>query len=215
MAGVNESVPYPRHYHASYPRTKALAEQLVLAANSAQLATVSLRPHLIWGPGDNHLVPRILERGRKGQLRRVGSGDNLVDTLYIDNAVHAHLQAAAALAPGSAVAGKAYFIANDEPLPLWELIDRILAAEDLPPVTRRISPALAYAAGAFLEGVYRTLRLAGEPRMTRFVARELATAHWFDLTAARTDFGYCPRISVSEGLQRLRQWLLTGDAGDI
>ncbi|MFO7577803.1 MAG: NAD-dependent epimerase/dehydratase family protein [Pelovirga sp.] len=214
MAGVNESVPYPRHYHASYPRTKALAEQLVLAASSPQLATVALRPHLIWGPGDNHLVPRILDRGRKGQLRRVGSGDNLVDTLYIDNAVHAHLQAAAVLAPGSAVAGKAYFIANGEPLPLWELIDRILAAGDLPPVTRSISPALAYAAGALLEGVYRTLRLAGEPRMTRFVARELATAHWFDLTAARTDFNYCPGITVAEGLQRLRQWLHHEVAGD-
>ncbi len=207
MEGVDESAPYPQHFHAVYPQTKAQAEQLVLAANGDQLATVALRPHLIWGPGDNHLVPRILERGRKGQLRRIGKGDNLIDAVYIDNAAMAHLQAAQQLAIGSPVAGKVYFIANNEPIPLWDLVNQILAAGNLPPVTRTISPQLAYLVGALLETIYKNLRLTGEPRMTRFVARELATAHWFDLSAARRDFGYLPQVSIKEGMERLRVWL--------
>mgnify|MGYP000845356562 FL=1 len=207
MEGVDESVPYPAHFEAHYPRTKAEAEQLVLAANGPMLATTALRPHLIWGPGDNHLVPRILDRGRRGRLRRIGNRPNLVDTLYIDNAADAHLQAADALAVGSPVAGKAYFLAQGEPKPVWEVVDRILAAGGLPPVTRVISPRVAYAAGWLLEKTYSLLRLSGEPPMTRFVARELSTAHWFDLSAARRDFGYHPRISFDEGMQRLAAWL--------
>ncbi len=214
MEGVDESAPYPQHFHASYPQTKAQAEQLVLAANDDQLATVALRPHLIWGPGDNHLVPRILERGRSGQLRRIGKGDNLIDAVYIDNAARAHLQAAEKLAIGSRVAGKAYFIANNEPIPLWDLVNQILAAGNLPPVTRTISPQLAYLAGVALEAIYKNLRLAGEPRMTRFVARELATAHWFDLSAAQRDFGYLPQINTQAGMERLRCWLQQEQCGD-
>ena len=207
MEGVDEAVPYPTHFHSFYPQTKAEAEQLVLAANSDQLATVALRPHLIWGPGDNHLVPRILERGRQGALRKIGQRPCLVDTIYIDNAAAAHLQAAAHLEINSPVAGKAYFLSNDEPLPLWEVVNRILAAGEIPPVTKSISPALAYAIGTLLEKVYHLLNLKGEPRMTRFVARELSTAHWFDLSAAKRDFAYAPKVSIDEGMQRLKAWL--------
>jgi nucleoside-diphosphate-sugar epimerase len=204
---IDESTPYPTHYHAPYPRTKAQAERLVLAANGPGLATVSLRPHLIWGPGDNHLVPRLIARARAGQLRRVGHRPCLVDTTWIDNAAQAHLDAADRLAPGSAPTGKAYFISNGEPVPLWEMVDRLLAAAGLPPVKRTVPAPLAYAAGAVLEMVHSALRLPGEPRMTRFVARELSTAHWFDLTAARRDLGYAPKVSVAVGLQRLTDWL--------
>jgi nucleoside-diphosphate-sugar epimerase len=209
MEGVDESVPYPGHYEAFYPQTKAEAEQLVLQANDQALATVALRPHLIWGPEDNHLVPRILERGAKGALRKLGSRECLADTLYIDNAALAHLQAADHLDIGSTVAGKAYFLSQGEPLPIWDVVNRILDAGGLPPVTRTISPELAYKVGALLEKVYTLLRLKGEPRMTRFVARELSTAHWFDLGAAYRDFGYQPRISFDEGIERLREWLAT------
>ncbi|PLX99029.1 MAG: 3-beta hydroxysteroid dehydrogenase [Desulfuromonas sp.] len=207
MEGVDETVPYPEHFHSWYPQTKAEAEKYVLAANDTSLATVSLRPHLIWGPEDNHLVPRILARGRAGALKRIGSRDCLVDTVYIDNAAKAHIQAAEKLAIGSCVAGKAYFIANDEPRPLWEIVDAILAAGGLPPVRGTVSPGVAYAAGWLLEKSYGLLKLKGEPRMTRFVARELATAHWFDLSAAKRDFGYHPDVSIDEGLQRLKAWL--------
>ena len=207
MEGVDESVPYPEHYEAFYPQTKAEAEQLVLQANDRELATVALRPHLIWGPEDNHLVPRILERGAKGALRKIGHRECLADTIYIDNAALAHLQAADHLAIGSAVSGKAYFLSQGEPLPVWTVINRILDAGGLPPVTRSISPELAYHVGAALEKIYTLFKLKGEPRMTRFVARELSTAHWFDLSAARRDFGYRPVISFDEGIERLREWL--------
>jgi len=209
MEGVDESVPYPEHFEAFYPQTKAEAEQLVLQANDQTLATVALRPHLIWGPEDNHLVPRILERGAKGALRKLGSRECLVDTLYIDNAALAHLQAADHLDVGSAVAGKAYFLSQGEPLPIWDVVNRILGAGGLAPVTRTISPSLAYKIGAILEKVYGLLNLKGEPRMTRFVAKELSTSHWFDLSAAKNDFGYQPEVTFDEGMERLREWLVT------
>jgi nucleoside-diphosphate-sugar epimerase len=208
VEGGNESLPYPTRYEAHYPKTKAMAEQMVLAANSPELATVALRPHLIWGPGDNHLVPRIVAKGRAGKLRRIGDRPNLVDTVYVDNAARAHLQAADRLTPGSPPAGKAYFISNGQPLPLWEMVNHILAAADIPPVTRSISPKLAYTIGCICEGLWGLLHLPGEPPMTRFLAHELATAHWFDISAARRDFSYDPVVSIDEGLVRLRQWLL-------
>lgn len=207
MEGVDESVPYPSHYEAHYPRTKAEAERLVRAANGADLATVSLRPHLIWGPGDNHLVPRLLARARAGRLRRIGRADRRIDSIYIDNAAEAHLLAADRLFPGSPIAGKVYFLSNGEPVPTWELVNRILAAAKLPPVTRSVPARLAYVAGWLLETVYGCLWPDVEPPMTRFVARELATAHWFDISAARRDLGYAPRVSIAEGLARLAEWL--------
>ena len=207
MEGVDESIPYPEHFEAFYPQTKAEAEQLVMKANDQNLATVALRPHLIWGPQDNHLVPRILERGAKGALRKLGTRECLADTIYIDNAALAHLQAADHLDIDSVVAGKAYFLSQGEPLPIWDVVNRILDAGGLPPVTRTISPALAYKIGSILEKVYGLLNLKGEPRMTRFVAKELSTSHWFDLSAAKNDFGYQPEVSFDEGIERLREWL--------
>ena len=207
IEGGDESLPYPERFEAHYPHTKALAEQLVLGANGPELATTALRPHLIWGPGDNHLVPRIIARARADRLRRIGDRPCLVDTVYVDNAARAHLQAGERLSPGSPVAGRAYFIANGEPLPLWEMVNRILAAAGLPPVERSISPRLAYGVGVLCEALWGTLRLGGEPPMTRFVAHELSTAHWFDLSAARRDFGYRPEVSIDEGLVRLKGWL--------
>ena len=203
MEGVDESAPYPTQYEAAYPKTKAEAERRVLAANGPGLATVALRPHLIWGPGDNHLVPRILARGRAGRLRRVGGANKLVDSTYIDNAAAAHLLAADGLAPGSPVAGRAYFITNGEPIHLWDLVNRILAAGGVPPVTRAVPAWLAYAAGGLLEAAYALSRRREEPPMTRFLARELTTAHWFNIAAARRDLGYEPKVSIAEGLIRL------------
>jgi len=204
-SGIDESTPYPDAYLAEYPRTKAIGERLVKAANSPQLATVALRPHFIWGPGDNHLFPRIVDQARKGKLRRIADGRNLVDATYIDNAVDAHLAAMERVQPGAACAGKVYFISNGEPMPLWDLINGMLACADLAPITKSISPAAAYRIGTMLEFLYGTLRLKGEPRMTRFVARLLSTAHWYDLTAAKRDLDYHPRITTEEGLKRLRE----------
>lgn len=205
MQGVDASVPYASHFESFYPQTKAEAERLVLAANNATLATTALRPHLIWGPGDNHLIPRIIAKAKSGRLRRIGRDDHLVDTIYVDNAAEAHVLAADHLAPGSPVAGKAYFLSQGEPVPLWDLVNRILAAAGVPPVTRSVSPRVALLAGTVLEGLYRTLRLPGEPPMTRFLAHQLSTAHWFNIDAARRDFGYRPGVSIDEGLRRLEQ----------
>lgn len=217
-AGIDESAPYPARYLAHYPQTKAIAERAVLTANGAAMAnggtlsTVALRPHLIWGPGDNHLVPRLIERSRQGKLRRVGLGKNLVDTVYIDNAAEAHVQAADKLEPHSPVAGRAFFISNGEPLPLWDLIDRMLACAELPPVTRSVSATTAYCVGGLLELLYTLLGRTDEPPMTRFVARQLATAHWFRIEAAQRAFGYQPTVTVDEGLRRLKAWLSERDA---
>jgi nucleoside-diphosphate-sugar epimerase len=207
MEGVNESVPYPPRHEAHYPRSKALAERLVLSANGPDLATVALRPHLIWGPGDNHLVPHILARARAGRLRRIGRESKWIDSVYVDNAAGAHLLAAERLTFGSPLAGRAYFISNGEPLPLWDLVNRILAAGAVGPVTHSLPARLAYLAGGLCELAWGVFWPQCEPPMTRFLARELATAHWFDLTAARRDLGYEPRVSIEEGLRRLEAWL--------
>ena len=203
--GVDESEPYPTRYLAAYPKTKAIAEQRVLEENQDGLATVSLRPHLIWGPGDNHLVPRIITRGRLGKLRLVGRRDKRVDSVYITNAAQAHLQALDRLAPDSAIAGKAYFISNGEPMPLRELINGILDAAGLPPVTKVVPEGLAFAAGSAMEFIYGVLRLKREPMITRFVARQLATEHWFDLSAAKRDLDYRPAVTIRQGFQRLKR----------
>lgn len=202
--GTNESDPFPDRFLTHYTRTKAEAERLVLLANDETLATVALRPHLIWGPGDTQLVPRIVERAQKGKLRLVGDGSKLVDATYIDNAAWAHLLAADRLSPGAACAGKTYYISNGEPWPMARIINGILAVVGMAPVTRSVPPAAAYALGAVLEAGYAALRLSGEPFMTRFIARQLATAHWYDISAARRDLGYAPSVSMEEGMRRLR-----------
>ena len=206
LEGVDESIPYPDHFDAFYPETKAEAERIVLRANGPDLATVALRPHRIWGPGDNHLIPRIIVRAKSGRLRRIGDRLNRVDSIYIDNAAEAHLQAADRLSPGSKPAGKAYFLSQGDPWPLWELVNGILRAAKLPPIRKTISPTVARLAATVLEAAHRTFRLSGEPMMTRFLVHQLSTAHWFNIDAARRDLGYQPRISIDEGLRRLGRW---------
>ncbi len=210
MEGVNESVPYPDHYMAEYPRTKAMAEKMVLASVSAEFAAVALRPHLIWGPKDTGLVPGILARGKKGNIRRVGNQKKMVDCTYIDNVVEAHLLAAEALSSSSPLSGKAYFISQDEPLDVWDFIARVLKCAGLPPVKGSVSPGVAYAAGAICEKLYGFFPSLGEPPVTRFAAEELATSHWFDNSAARRDFGYRPVVTMEEGFKRLEEWLRPG-----
>jgi len=210
VAGVDESVPISDNFESHYPATKAIAEKEVLASNSADFRTVALRPHLIWGPGDPHLVPRVLDRARRGRLRLVGGGHAKIDTIYIDNAADAHVLALDALdQPEPACAGRPYFITQDEPVPQVEFINRILKAAGLPEERRSVSPGLAWFAGAVLETAFSFVGAASEPPMTRFVARQLATAHWYDISAARRDLGYAPRVSMDEGMQRLHAWLQT------
>jgi nucleoside-diphosphate-sugar epimerase len=213
LRGVDESQPYPRRYLAHYAETKAVAERLALAANGPDLATVALRPHLIWGPGDPHLIPRVIARARQGRLIQVGDGTNLVDITYIDNAAEAHLQAADALAPGSTCAGLAYFVSQGEPVALWPWLNDVLEAVGIQRVTRSISHRTAYRIGAVLEAVFGLFGMSGEPRMTRFLATQLAHNHYFDISAARRDLAYEPRVSVQEGMNHLIEWLRASREG--
>jgi 2-alkyl-3-oxoalkanoate reductase len=205
MEGVDESVSYPERYLAHYPKTKAMAEQMVTGAAAEGLKTIILRPHLIWGPKDNHLVPKIIERANR--LVRVGNGKNLVDTIFIDNAADAHVQAADKLEQNHHLSGRVYFISQDNPVPLWDMVNNILGAAGRFPVQRSMSRNTAWMIGAALEFAYKTFKIPGEPRMTRFLADELSAAHWFDIGAAKKDLGYKPEISIKEGLSRLERWL--------
>jgi nucleoside-diphosphate-sugar epimerase len=209
MAGADESLPLTTDCPSPYPLTKAAAEAEVMAAHGLELRTVALRPHLIWGPGDPHLVPRILARARAGRLRIVGEGTNRVDMVHVENAADAHLLAEKALAqPGSPAGGRAYFITNGEPVALWEWINGLLTALGEPPVTKRISLGAARAIGCVCEIAWTLLPVGAEPPMTRFVAAELAKHHWFDISAARRDLGYSPAVGMREGTARLVEALL-------
>jgi len=204
-------------HNCYYSKSKALAELLVISSSKAidtqsgeftGLRSCSLRPHLIWGPRDQHLVPRLISRARSGRLRRVGDGTNLVDMIYVENAAQAHLQAADALGlDNSPVAGKAYFLSQGEPVNCWQWIDEILALAELPPVRKSITYRSAWRVGAVLEKVYHWLGLESEPPMTRFLAAQLAKSHWYDISAAKRDFGYEPTVTTAEGMRRLGEWL--------
>ena len=201
--GTADSVPYGEHFKAHYATTKTVAEKAVLAANDATLATIALRPRLIWGPGDAQLLPRLVQRAHAGRLRLVGNGDNLIDTTYIDNAAQAHFDAFEHLTAGVACAGRAYFISNGEPKPARDIVNALLAAAGAPPVTKTLPFPVAYAIGAACEAAWTVLPLKGEPPLTRFLAEQLSTTHWYDMTPAMRDFGYVPRVSIAEGLARL------------
>ena len=200
-----ESLAYPTRWLCHYPHSKALAEQAVLsAAKSDGLRTVSLRPHLIWGPRDNHLIPRLITAARRGRLRQVGNGHNMVSVAYVENVAAAHLMAEESLRDSAKISGKAYFINEPEAVNLWEWINLLLQRSGLPPVTQRISANAAWRLGTVLEGVWTLLRLGGEPPMTRFVASQLAGSHSYSIEAAARDFGYRPTVSIAEGLRRIQ-----------
>ena len=204
--GTAETVPYGEGFKAPYATTKTIAEKAVLAANSGSLATIALRPRLIWGPGDQQLVPRLASRAKAGRLRFVGGGHNVIDTTFIDNAAQAHFDAFTHLAPGADCAGKAYFISNGEPKPAREIVNALLRAVGAPEVDKSLPFGVAYAIGATCETLWPLLRLKGEPPLTRFLAEQLATTHWYSMEPATRDFGYVPRVSIAEGLARLSAW---------
>ena len=185
---------------AHYAESKAIAEIAALDAG-----VVAIRPHLVWGPGDTQLVGRIVERARANRLALVGSGNALIDSTYIDNAVSALLAAVDAVHPGAACAGRAYVIANGEPRTVRELMEGICRAAGVPFEPRRVPLGLAKRLGAVVETVWPRLR-DDEPPITRFVAEQLGTAHWFDPRPAHRDLGWTPHVTLDEGFARLRAW---------
>ena len=211
QSGINESAPYAAKHLCHYSHTKAIAESAVLAAHEpGRLHTAALRPHLIWGVGDPHLLPRLIARSRAGRLVIVGDGKNRIDTVHVRNAAMAHLNALDSIADGaSAAGGRAYFITQDDPVDCWTWISTLLEIAGCSPPQRRIGFAAAWALGATLEAAYRLARSGSEPPMTRFLAAQLAKDHYFDISASRDLLGYRPHVSTESGLDELRKSLET------
>ena len=207
IEGEGESLPYPSKFLCDYAKTKVLAEKKVLASGGERLRTCAIRPHLIWGPGDPHLIPRLVERGRERALKIVGSGANMVDITYIDNVAHAHMLAAVSLEKDDKANGKAYFIGQEKPVNLWDWINDLFRELGVPVVKRRVPLAIAYFAGFVLEKAYRLSGSGDEPKMTRFLARQLSSSHYFSHESARKDLGYEPIVLLDEGMEKLLQWL--------
>jgi 2-alkyl-3-oxoalkanoate reductase len=207
ITGGDESLPYATRFLCHYARSKVMAEKLVLAANDRECATCALRPHLIWGPGDPHLLPRLLVQGKKKKLKIVGSGMNMVDISFIDNVAHAHLLAGRNLSSAGSAAGKAYFISQGQPVNLWQWINEVFVGTGIEPLRQRVPFSLAYWLGAVLEGIHGLTAAKKEPRMTRFVAEQLAKSHYFSIKKAEKDLGYAPLISTERGIQLLIDWI--------
>ncbi|MEE4217872.1 MAG: NAD-dependent epimerase/dehydratase family protein [Xanthomonadales bacterium] len=202
IEGADESLPLATEFSAPYPETKAEAEKLVIAGNDKSLKTTALRPHLIWGPGDPHILPRLLAKARGGKLA-LPAPDKIIDTIFVENAALAHVKALEELSSAARCAGKAYFVTNNEPMPQGEIIGKLLAALGVDVKIRAVPAMAAMTAGALCETAWRTFKLKGEPPVTRFSVEQLATAHWFNTAAAKNDFGYTPPISIAEGLKIL------------
>ena len=210
IRGGNESLPYSKENFSPYASTKALAEQAVLSYHNSQgMRTIALRPHLIWGKGDPHLLPRVISRHRAGKLKIVGDGKNLVDLTHLDNVIHAHLCAFQSMTADGSLGGKAYFIGQNEPVVLWQWLNEIFEQLNLPSLKKSVSFRTAFLLGRVIEKTWSLFRLTSDPPMTRFVAAQLAHDHWFSSLAAEKDLGYQPLISMEEAMQKTLPWLKT------
>ncbi len=200
-----ERLPYPEKPVSYYTGTKALAEQLILRANSSALKTISLRPHLVWGPGDNHIIPGILKRAKAGTLRQIGVNESYIDTTHIDNLCDAQLCALDSLRNNIRADGQAYFITNDEPIKVWDFINSILKAHAMPPIQKKISVNSALTISWILEKLHKIFIPGKEPALTRFAVNEACTSHWFNISKAKKLLSYEPKVSIKQGLNDLSQ----------
>ncbi|OIH94623.1 nucleoside-diphosphate sugar epimerase [Curtobacterium sp. MCBA15_001] len=203
IAGEGATPADPEHARGDYARTKARAELLALEADAPGFAVVAVRPHLVWGPGDTQLVGRIVDRAARGRLPLLDSGAALIDSCYVDNAASA-MVAALSHAADDAVHGNAYVVTNGEPRPVAELLDGICRASGVPTPRWQVPAGVARAAGSLVEAVWRVRPGVDEPPMTRFLAEQLSTSHWFDQRPTRQDLQWEPAVSIDEGLARLR-----------
>jgi len=200
LAGVGAEPADPRRARGDYARTKAEAELVALARDSEAMHVVAVRPHLVWGPGDTQLVARIVERARRGRLPLLNGGTALVDSTYVDNAATG---ISAALARAPEAHGRAYVLTNGEPRPVGELLAGICLAARVRPPRRSIPAWLGRTAGSAIERLWAIKPGTDEPPMTRFLAEQLSTAHWFDQRDTRRALAWSPTVSIDEGLRRL------------
>jgi len=190
----------PRQARGAYARTKAAAELLALEADRPGFRVAAVRPHIVWGPGDTQLVERVLDRAGSGRLPLLDSGAALIDTTYLDNAASAIV---AALHRMEHIHGGAVVVSNGEPRPIGELLAGICAAGGVAPPSWSVPGGLARAAGALVEKFWTWSGRREEPPMTRFLAEQLSTAHWFDQRLTRELLDWTPAVSLDEGLARL------------
>ena len=191
----------PEKARSNYSRSKAIAEQLALAADGPALAVLCVRPHLVWGPGDSQLVGPIVERARAGRLPLIGTGGALIDTTYVDNAVDALVAAVDRCGP---VHGKSLVVSNGQPRPVGEILREICAAAGVPGPSRHVPLAVASAAGFVVQSLWAATRSSGTPPLTSFLAEQMGTAHWFDQRHTRTVLRWTPRVGLDEGFELLR-----------
>lgn len=197
LEGVAAEPAAPALARSSYARSKGMAEQLALAADGSDLAVVAIRPHLVWGPGDTQLVGRIVERARAGRLVIVGTGAALIDTTVLPNAADALVAALT-----SPARSEALVVSNGEPRTVREILSRICLAMGVPPPARRVPAPVAKAAGVAVQAMWAGLG-RNEPPLTRFLAEQLSTAHWFDQRRTREALGWRPRVTLDEGFRAL------------
>jgi len=193
----------PRHARGHYARSKAVAERVALRADFESLAVLAVRPHLVWGPGDTQLVARIVARADAGRLPVLGAGTALIDTTYVDNAGAALV--AAVDACGTAH-GEALVVSNGEPRPVREVLTRLCRAAGVPGPRRRVPAWAGHVAGAAVEAVWAATGRRDTPPLTRFLAEQLTTAHWFDQRRTREVLGWRPHVDLEEGFTRLSEW---------
>lgn len=203
IEGGDESLPYPDHFLTPYAETKAIAEKTLLAANGPDLAVAAIRPHLIFGPGDTQLIPKLLARAKSGRLKRVGDGTNRISVSYVENVADAHLLALDQLGPGGKAAGQVYFVNQPEPVNCWDFINSLVVGAGIPAIRKSVPFGLAYRAGWLCEKAWALMGRKDDPPVTRFLAAQLATSHWFKTDKAQRELDWRPRFTLEEGVRRL------------
>lgn len=199
----DESLPYAKDSLSLYAKSKILAEDYILNKRT-RLLTCALRPHLIYGEKDKNIIPRLIEAKKKNKLKIIGNGENLVDVIHVENASHAHILAFEELTKQAKCSGKAYFIAQEKPVKLWEFINKILETKKISPVNQKINFKTAYYIGLAIEIILKTFRIYNvHPAMTRFVALQLGKSHYFSHERAYQDFGYSPLFNIEESLNKI------------
>lgn len=208
ISNGTEALPYVQNEFSPYAKTKSIAEKEVLKAHMpGKLQTIALRPHLVWGKGDPHLLPRVIQRHRAGKLKIIGDGTNKVDLTHIDNVAHAHICAMQAMQKNENLGGKPYFISQDEPVYLWDWLNQLFQLLELPPLSQSLNFKTAFLIGSGLESLWSILNIKNEPPMTRFVACQLAHDHWFSIKSAERDLVYKPVKRMNQAMDETLPWL--------
>ena len=208
LSGAGAEPADPASARGHYSRTKAESELLALAADSADLAVLAVRPHLVWGPGDTQLVGRLVSRARSGRLPVLGDGAALIDTTYVDDAASALVAAIDACGPEAH--GEALVVTGGDPRPVAEILERVCRAAGVPPPKRRVPVPVALTAGAVVDRVWAATGRTDTPPITRFLAEQLSTAHWFDQRRTRSVLRWAPEVGIEEGFERLAAWYAAG-----